>query len=57
MRSLGLNPSATELRDMVNEVDVDQNGSIDFKGALPPPERCPIMAGRTLTSVIQSSST
>jgi calmodulin len=31
MRSLGLNPSATELRDMVNEVDVDQNGSIDFK--------------------------
>jgi Ca2+-binding EF-hand superfamily protein len=45
MRSLGLNPSATELKDMVNEVDVDQNGSIDFKGALRP-ERYTILAGR-----------
>ncbi|KAK1590649.1 uncharacterized protein LY79DRAFT_590357 [Colletotrichum navitas] len=30
MRSLGLNPSDTELNDMVNEVDADNNGSIDF---------------------------
>ncbi|CAI0651272.1 unnamed protein product, partial [Colletotrichum noveboracense] len=30
MRSLGLNPSDTELTDMVNEVDADNNGTIDF---------------------------
>ncbi|KAJ0164890.1 Calmodulin [Colletotrichum tanaceti] len=30
MRSLGLNPSDTELNDMVNEVDADNNGTIDF---------------------------
>ncbi|KAH6659617.1 hypothetical protein BKA67DRAFT_652842 [Truncatella angustata] len=30
MKSLGLNPSEQELRDMVDEVDVDKNGSIDF---------------------------
>lgn len=32
MKSLGLNPSDQELKDMLDEVDVDQNGSIDFKG-------------------------
>eukprot|EP00004_Rigifila_ramosa_P025521 TRINITY_DN7653_c0_g1_i1.p1 TRINITY_DN7653_c0_g1~~TRINITY_DN7653_c0_g1_i1.p1 ORF type:complete len:176 (+),score=59.80 TRINITY_DN7653_c0_g1_i1:78-530(+) len=30
MRSLGQNPTETELQDMVNEVDTDTNGSIDF---------------------------
>ncbi|KAF3773549.1 Calmodulin-2 [Nymphaea thermarum] len=30
MRSLGQNPSEAELVDMINEVDVDQNGTIDF---------------------------
>lgn len=30
MRSLGQNPSDTELQDMINEVDVDGNGTIDF---------------------------
>ncbi|KAK9467806.1 hypothetical protein V1512DRAFT_235874 [Lipomyces arxii] len=30
MRSLGQNPSEAELADMINEVDVDNNGSIDF---------------------------
>ncbi|XP_068081958.1 calmodulin isoform X2 [Anabrus simplex] len=30
MRSLGQRPTETELRDMVNEVDVDGNGTIEF---------------------------
>ena len=30
MRSLGQNPTETELQDMVNEVDADGNGTIDF---------------------------
>jgi calmodulin len=30
MRSLGQNPSESELADMINEVDVDNDGTIDF---------------------------
>lgn len=30
MRSLGQNPSENELTDMINEVDVNSDGSIDF---------------------------
>jgi len=30
LRSLGQNPTAAELRDMVNEIDVNGNGTIDF---------------------------
>lgn len=30
MRSLGQNPSEAELQDMINEVDADNNGTIDF---------------------------
>jgi len=30
MRSLGQNPSEAELRDMINEVDADGSGTIDF---------------------------
>jgi Ca2+-binding EF-hand superfamily protein len=32
MKSLGQNPTRTEIEDMVNEVDTDRNGSIDFEG-------------------------
>ena len=35
MRSLGQNPSESELQDMINEVDADNNGTIDFPGMLP----------------------
>ena len=30
MKKLGLNPTKEEVKDMLNELDVDQNGSIDF---------------------------
>lgn len=42
MRSLGQNPTEAELQDMVNEVDTDQSGSIEFNGmffALPWPRQ------------------
>lgn len=32
MRSLGQNPSKSELQDMIHEVDADNNGTIDFSG-------------------------
>lgn len=34
MRSLGQNPSESELQDMINEVDADNNGTIDFPGRI-----------------------
>lgn len=30
MRSLGQNPTESELKDMINEVDTDGNGTLDF---------------------------
>jgi len=32
MKSLGLNPSAEDLQDIVAEIDVDNSGTIDFEG-------------------------
>lgn len=31
MKDLGQNPSEAELQDMINEVDIDGNGTIDFR--------------------------
>ena len=31
MRSLGQNPTDSELQDMINDVDEDGNGTIDFE--------------------------
>lgn len=30
MRSLGMNPTQAELQDMINEVDADGSGTVDF---------------------------
>ena len=32
MRSLGQNPTEAELQDMINEVDADYSGTVDFPG-------------------------
>lgn len=32
MRSLGQDPTDTELDDMIREADADNNGTIDFNG-------------------------
>ena len=36
MRSLGQNPTESELQDIVNELDVDHTGTIDFDGNIVP---------------------
>jgi Ca2+-binding EF-hand superfamily protein len=36
MRSLGQNPTEAELQDMINEVDADGNGTIDFRTFIAP---------------------
>lgn len=47
MRSLGQNPSESELQDMINEVDADNNGTIDFPGTYQalPIQRLPLTGG------------
>lgn len=46
MRSLGQNPTEAELQDMINEVDADGNGTIDF------PEFLNLMARKMKVSTI-----
>lgn len=46
MRSLGQNPTEAELQDMINEVDADGNGTIDF------PEFLNLMARKMKVSLI-----
>jgi len=40
MRSLGQNPTEAELQDMINDVDADGNGTIDFPEFLTMMARC-----------------
>ena len=51
MRSLGQNPPESELQDMINEVDADNNGTIDFPGTklLHHPLSGPSQLTRTVT--------
>ena len=46
MRSLGQNPTETELQDMINEVDTDGSGTIDF------PEFLNLMARKAKVSFL-----
>ena len=41
MNTLGSNPNPVELQDMINEVDVDGNGTLEFE------EFCQLMARQT----------
>lgn len=54
MRSLGQNPSESELQDMINEVDADNNGTIDFPGTIEG-LACDACADKRLTFRSQSS--
>lgn len=50
MRSLGQNPSESELQDMINEVDADNNGTIDFPGKILVTPRTILGCGLTVGS-------
>lgn len=55
MRSLGLNPSESELKDMINEVDADNSGTVEFPGAPLRETRCFMKQRDRLTCLIQTS--
>lgn len=55
MRSLGQNPSESELQDMINEVDADNNGTIDFPGTIDTNARDAHADNKRLTFRCQSS--
>ncbi len=40
MKELGLNPSESELQDLVNEADLNKDGVICFDGMFSPPSYC-----------------
>ncbi len=50
MRSLGQNPSESELQDMINEVDADNNGTIDFPGT----QHCLVQVPLSTTQIFNS---
>jgi len=47
MRSLGQNPTEAELQDMINEVDADGSGTIDFNEFLAMMEKKALNSGDT----------
>lgn len=65
MRSLGQNPTDEELNDMINELDVDHTGSIDFNGkrkkrkstsaCLPLTSHTPCVSPRSHTSPLHAT--
>lgn len=44
MRSLNMNPTDTELKDMINEVDGNGNGSIEFEEFVAMLSRCVLLS-------------
>lgn len=50
MNSLGLNPTMSEIEDMINEVDLDQTGTVDLEGQYQP------ISSPYLANICQNSS-
>ena len=53
MRGLGLNPSDSELHDLIAEADVNKDGSIDFNGIYAPPPHNSILPTGRLNSCLE----
>ena len=52
MRQLGLKPSDTELEDIMNEIDSDHSGTIDFNGILHPQKIESLQSPITANSIL-----